>query len=297
MNKSVAITAPSGNVLHPEAIEKTEALFAERGWTVLEDESLTSSNKRFAAKSDAERALLFNRATQKADLVLTARGGYGLGRILPQIDFDGIFDRQTWVAGFSDITFFNLAYLALKGGKSLQSPTASVLGRENVDPETVEDFFRVLGSPSYHVEFETSFGSKLEVEGTLWGGNLSILASSAGTPYMPGIDGGILFAEDLCEPAYKIERDLMQLYHAGILQRQKCLLLGAFTGIRQSEHDFGYALEDAVAWLSSLVNLPIVSGLPFGHTSRVCTLVVGSRVQLGIADGAADLHVLEAPDF
>lgn len=292
----VGITAPSGNVLDIEAVDRARALFEGRGWDVTVGESVYSSSMRFGGSSESARTLDFNHMCMKEELVLCARGGYGFSRILPGVDFSVIAQKGTWVAGFSDITFFSLAYLALTGGKSLQAPTASVLGNLECDPYTIETFFNVLSATDYTLDFYTPFHD-FETEGKLWGGNLSILCAALGTPYFPRIKGGILFVEDVDEPAYKIERNLNQLIQSGVIENQKALLLGDFSQIRRSAHDFGYGLDEALSFAAMHTSTPFISGLPFGHKMKMATLVVGAQSVLSIRGHKALLTMKGCPAF
>jgi muramoyltetrapeptide carboxypeptidase len=92
--------------------------------------------------------------------------------------------------------------------------------------------------------------------------------------------GGVLFLEDVNEHPYRVERMLLQLHQAGILARQKAVLLGNFSGWRKSPLDRGYSLKSAVAHLRSVCATPILTGLPFGHVATKVMLPVGARVQL-----------------
>jgi len=124
----------------------------------------------------------------------------------------------------------------------------------------------------------------LQVRGTLWGGNLCLLASLLATPHWPRIRGGVLFVEDVNEHPYRIERSLLQLHQAGVLDGQKAVLLGAFTEYRKSPLDRGYGLRSAVAYLRSLTKTPLLTGLPFGHVPTKVCLPVGAKVTL-LVDG------------
>ncbi len=294
--KKVVITAPSGNVLSVNDIVRVEEEFRIRGWTVTMLDSVQEHHQRFAGRTETERLGEFNEALASGGLVLCARGGYGISRIIDKVNFDALQKTGTWVAGFSDITLFNLAYLALKGGRSLQSPTASVLGRPTVDPYTITTFFNVLDASVATIEFETSFSGQYQAEGILWGGNLSMLAAACGTPYMPNV-GGILFIEDVGEPYYKVERDLIQLHQAGILKKQKCILAGHFSHLRPSAHDFGYSLQSAFNWITMQAGIPVISGLPFGHIDKMCTLNVGAPAVLRINNNLALLEMRDCPQF
>jgi muramoyltetrapeptide carboxypeptidase len=102
------------------------------------------------------------------------------------------------------------------------------------------------------------------------------------TPQWPAkaAQGGILFLEDVAEHPYRVERLLLQLLQAGVLQRQKAVLLGAFTEYRKSPLDRGYTLKTAIAQVRSKLKTPLITGLPFGHVPTKVSLPVGARVQL-----------------
>jgi muramoyltetrapeptide carboxypeptidase len=120
--------------------------------------------------------------------------------------------------------------------------------------------------------------------GTLWGGNLAMLASLAGTRWMPRIEGGLLFVEDIAEHPYRVERMLLQLLHAGVLDRQRALLLGEFTGWRPAPHDQGFDLATVADYISQRAGLPVIAGLPFGHVPRRAVLGVGRCYRLSLSE-------------
>lgn len=122
----------------------------------------------------------------------------------------------------------------------------------------------------------------LEARGTLWGGNLCMVTSLLGTPHWPRIKGGVLFLEDVNEHPYRIERGLLQLHQAGVLDAQKAILLGQFTEFRKSPLDRGYTMKSVVQQLRSLTKTPVLTGLPFGHVPTKLSLPVGARCTLAV---------------
>jgi muramoyltetrapeptide carboxypeptidase len=122
----------------------------------------------------------------------------------------------------------------------------------------------------------------LKRRGQLWGGNLSVLVSLLGTPYFPQIKGGLLFLEDVAEFPWRIERMLTQLLHAGVLARQKAIILGQFTGYKATPHDKGFKLQTVVDWLGDRLKAPVLQGLPFGHVPTKVMLPVGANVTLAV---------------
>jgi muramoyltetrapeptide carboxypeptidase len=105
-----------------------------------------------------------------------------------------------------------------------------------------------------------------------------------GTPYLPSIQGGILFLEDIAEHPYRIERMLTQLLNSGILAQQKAIVLGQFTDYKLSPHDKGFKLQSVIQWLRSQIKAPVLTNLPFGHVPTKVLLPVGATVDL-VAQG------------
>jgi muramoyltetrapeptide carboxypeptidase len=133
------------------------------------------------------------------------------------------------------------------------------------------------------VGFRTENGfDGLHARGTLWGGNLTMVCSMLGTRHFPQVQGGILFVEDVSEHPYRIERCLLQLHQAGVLARQRAVLIGAVSGWKASPLDRGYTLKSAVAHLRSVTRMPVITGLPFGHVPTKVTLPLGVRVELAV---------------
>jgi muramoyltetrapeptide carboxypeptidase len=118
------------------------------------------------------------------------------------------------------------------------------------------------------------------IEGTLWGGNLSLVAAAVGTPYLPAVEDGILFLEDVAEHPYRVERMLHQLLHAGVLATQQAVVLGEFTEWKPSPHDNGYDLRAVVDHFRARIAIPVITGLPFGHVPRKAVLGIGERYRL-----------------
>lgn len=121
----------------------------------------------------------------------------------------------------------------------------------------------------------------LELTGArLWGGNLAVLCSLVGTPYLPQVPGGILFIEDVNEHPYRVERMLTQLLYAGVLAKQQAVLLGQFTQYQLAPHDKGYKLQSVVDWLRQQIGAPVLTNLPYGHVATKVLLPVGAQVEL-----------------
>jgi muramoyltetrapeptide carboxypeptidase len=279
----------------PAVIDRAAKFFAARGWRVQAGETCFAKHERFAGPDDLRLAEFQRFCTDPTlDVVLTARGGYGLSRILDRLDFEAIRKANRIIVGYSDFTAFNLAYLAQAGGISFQGPSAGDFGAATTDPFTVDQFFTAIEHAEHTLEFDAD-GPACEARGTLWGGNLALLTALVGTKYLPKVRGGILFIEDVNEPVYRIERMLYQLLHAGVLQKQKALLVGDFDPVTPMPNDNGYTVASALAQMRPLIEVPIVTGLPFGHVVNKATLPVGATGLLTVRAGRARLVTHRPP--
>jgi muramoyltetrapeptide carboxypeptidase len=220
---------------------------------------------------------------------MATRGGYGLTRLLDRIDWPllarSVEQGTRWV-GYSDMTALQMGLLAHTGARSWAGPHAvDDFGRLDeaggLDEITPAVFCEAMGGELEALGFRTDAGHDgLEVQGRLWGGNLAVLCSLLGTRHWPKVKGGVLFVEDVNEHPYRVERSLLQLAQAGVLDQQKAVLLGAFTSFAKSPLDRGYTLKTAVEHLRTRTKVPLLTGLPFGHVPTKLTLPVGARVRL-----------------
>ena len=273
----------------PATVDRAAQFFASRGWRVQAGDTCFARHERFAGPDDLRAAELQRFCTDSTiDVVVSARGGYGLSRIVDQLDFEAIRRANRTIVGYSDFTAFNLAYLALTGGVSFQGPSAGDFGSVTPDPFTVDNFFAAIEQPEHMLEFESD-GPSCELRGTLWGGNLALITALIGTRYFPKVRGGIFFIEDVNEPAYRIERMLYQLLQAGVLDKQKALVVGDFDPVTPMPNDNGFTVASVLAQLRTEIDLPVVTGLPFGHVVSKATLPVGGSATLVVGGGRARL--------
>lgn len=286
--RGLYLCSPSGVVLDAERLTRGLDMLTLLGFRVELDPALLARHQRFAG-TDAERlAALYRAADSGCELVMASRGGYGLSRLLPQIDWPRL-RGPLWI-GHSDFTALALAGLR-HGLRSWNGPMLLYdFGAETPEPGTLQHFAAMLAG-QLDIEFAVDSGSlsELAVTGRLWGGNLSVLLSLLGTPAWPEIDDGLLWLEDVNDTPYRIERMLLQLLDAGVLARQRAILLGGFTDYRLSPLDGGYDLPAVVDLLRERLQVPVLTGLPFGHVPYKATLPNGWRVSLQVANGKARL--------
>ncbi|MBV6272068.1 LD-carboxypeptidase [Alcaligenaceae bacterium CGII-47] len=290
----IYLISPSGAVRDPQTIELAAQRLKAMGFKVAVDRTALAVHERFAG-TDAQRLAAISRALkQKHPVVMATRGGYGLSRLLSRIDWRAVADSGKTFIGQSDFTVFNLALLAQTGAVSLAGPTAVFdFGGKNVDDLTQALFQEMLSHDLEILSFETEDADPVDARGVLWGGNLAMVASLVGTPYLPRVPGGILFLEDVGEHPYRIERMLTQLWHAGVLAEQNAIVLGKFTEYRATAHDNGHDLDAVVRWLRQTVKVPVVTGLPYGHVKVKATLPVGASIGIATEAGLAHLVLQE----
>jgi len=293
----IALIAPGGYAPEPEAIERGIARLEAQGILVHNYYDHDARHLRFGA-SDAGRLAQLNAAADDPDVqvVMAIRGQYGMSRLLPQIDFERMAASGKIFVGYSDVTAFQMGLYAKTRALSYAGPMfAGDFGAAEPVDFTLDDFWHCLAGPTHVVSGTAAGNPALDVGGTVWGGNLAMIMSVAGTEYFPPVDGGILFLEDIAEHPYRIERMLLQLMHAGVLQRQQAIVLGDFSGYRLSLGDNGYDFEQMLAYLRQTLPCPVLTGLAFGHIPRRVTIPFGAQGRLVSSESGWTLTLSDYP--
>ena len=255
---------------------------------------------RFAGTDSQRASDLQNIATgaiAAPKLLLGVRGGYGAVRLLPMVDWSTLGrimkERGTILAGFSDVTAIQCALLAKGGMSSLAAPMLySEFGKTKPDQVSCRQFEEALTNPNLAINIpDASLTSPnlpsilatsepKTITGTMWGGNLSVVSSLAGSEYLPRIAGGIVFLEDVGEQAYRIERMLYDLYLAGVFKDQQAIVFGALSGSGEDSYDKRYDVATVIRQLHKLTGLPIYSGMRFGHIGQKHSFPLGAMCQI-----------------
>jgi muramoyltetrapeptide carboxypeptidase len=283
----IFLYSPAGAVRDKIAFRRGVKRLRALGHEVEIDESALASYQRFAGDDATRLAAIGRAAASGADLAMICRGGYGLTRLLPQLPYKALAKAsgRTRFVGLSDFTALQCALLAKTGSVSWAGPALldDFGGEAQCDDIMLACLDDLLAGRGEGTGWQLPKveAAHLQVSGaTLWGGNLSVLCTLVGTPYLPDIKKGILFIEDVNEHPYRVERMLSQLLHAGVLARQKAIVFGQFSNYRLVPHDKGFKLASVVAWLRTQVKTPVLTGLPFGHVPTKVLLPVGARCDL-----------------
>lgn len=310
VKKHIYIYSPSGAIRDKAAFKRGVKRLGTLGYNVEVDTAALASHQRFAGDDSVRLAAIHRAAASGADVALISRGGYGLSRILADINYKAVaesIDKGTQFVGFSDFTAFQMALMAKTGATTWAGSAVGedfgAQGPDDIMEACFDDMVSGQGEGTgwqlprtrnlknaidlvASEAIQTLTSSRFDVKNAvLWGGNLAMLASLVGTPYLPStsqVKGGILFLEDTGEPPYRIERMLTQLLHAGLLAQQKVIVFGQFTLSKSSPHDKGFKLATIVQWLQARVQARVLNGLPFGHVSTKVMLPVGKTVTLAV---------------
>lgn len=299
--------SPSGALVDETLLDRAcNHLSSQHGFNVIEMPESRRRTQRFAGDEATRMASIENVfAMNTPSLLMATRGGYGLSRLMPLLNFPelaALLNANAHVlCGHSDITSLQLALLKVGAQPAtlLHGPMACFdFGAEQgADPLTLEHFLRAVEKQAVHIEWPAEcIGLSAEqqssaIEGPVWGGNLTLLCSLLGTPWLPSVPGGILVLEDVNEPAYKIERMLLQLLHAGVLAQQKAIVLGNFCEPKPGTHDNGYSLRSAAEFVQGqLKHVPVLLNFPFGHCTPKACWFQGGQGTLTITGGHQEFN-------
>lgn len=304
---TVAIVAPASNVQR-EALERGAAALRDAfGYKVVFAQSALERDLYFAGSTD-RRVAEIHAAFQSEDIraIVCARGGYGCNYLLPHLDLELIRNHPKILIGCSDVTAL-LTYLHdATGLVTFHGPMAATGfatergaqwagSPQGVHPAAWE--CAIAGWFGYDAaEEDVSTLIAGEAEGKLYGGCLSILAASLGTPYEIQTDDTILFLEDINTKPYQVDRMLMQLALAGKLNRVRAFVFGEMLDCVQPGGQ-DYTLQDVIVRVLSehCPGIPIVFGFRSGHVSRHnITLPIGVRARLQAAPGDVRLTIVES---
>lgn len=291
MTNALMLWSPSAAVSPVADLRRAARRLGGLGFEVRLDDDALARHQAWAG-TDVQRLAALQRVAAAAPAVAMAtQGGDGLTRLLDGIAWKPLarsVERGTRWVGHGEFTALQLALLAHTGAGSWAGPMACEdFGRTDadggVDEVTRDCFAEAMDGSLEAVGFRTEAGfDGLAARGLLWGGNLTVLRSLLGTPHWPAAAarGGVLFLEDADASLPCIERGLLQLRQAGVLQAQRAVLLGDFAGSRPAPRGRGAALRAVLARVREGLKTPLLTGLPFGPVRPRLSLPVGRRVQL-----------------
>jgi len=281
----VALIAPSG--FQPqERLDK--AVESVKGFGLRPTLFPTCTKKYgYLAGTDMERARDLTDAFASSDIraVICIRGGYGAQRLLEYVDLDAIAASGKPLCGYSDITALHIE-MNRRGVVSWHTPMPGTEWYKGLDAFTAESLKAALFGPMPDKLINPEGAGMMKAltpgkaEGALCGGNLTLVASSAGTPYEIDTKGKILFLEDIDELPHRIDRMLLQLRYAGKFEDCAGVVFGAFTGCEPANAETSLTVEDVIGELAENIKKPVITGFQCGHILPTACLPLGATVLL-----------------
>jgi len=296
----IGVIAPASAPTSQEKIDGGTEYLERLGYRVKLGKNVRAV-RGFLAGTDEERAADVNEmfADTQVRAIIAVRGGYGTPRLLPLINYPLIKRNPKIFVGYSDLTALQLALYKKTGLVSFSGPMAGVEMFKSIDHFTEEHFWRMITSTKKSGEIHNPDSRLLKsigkgrATGVLIGGNLSLITSITGTPYLPSFKNSILFFEEVGEECYRFDRMLNQLALAGIFNEAKGIVVGELTDIKPSDAEKPFlTVDQIVADHLSPLSKPILTGLVYGHVARKLTMPIGIRATMDATQ--CSLSFLEA---
>lgn len=281
-NATIGIVSPASPQREPARLTRGIQYLESLGYRVKLGSNALKSHGGYLAGTDAERLAdlyeMFSDSSVSA--IFCARGGYGSSRLLSRIDFQVIKKNPKIFVGFSDVTALQLAILKKTGLVTFTGALPSVDMADEFDKYSEEWFWRALTSakPLGNIIQDRALSAVKagNATGRLIAGNLSVLVSLIGTPYMPSLDSCVLALEDVDEHTYRIDRMLTHLLNAGLMTEVSALLTGSWS---QANTQRGTTpnrdVDEVIHEISEYVRGPVLSNLLYGHEPKKLTLPIG----------------------
>ena len=279
---TIGITCPAGYMAREKAQSCIDSL-QKWGFDVMVGKTLGSSSDNYFSGTDDERrdelqAMLDDDAI---NAILFGRGGYGMGRIIDQLDFKRFKKHPKWLIGFSDITVLHCHLNRRLNIAALHAPMAAAFN--NGSNEFIRSFHNaIIGKKAKYQHALHPLNKIGSAKGELVGGNLSLLAHLCGTPSELFTKNKILFIEDTGEYIYNTDRMLYQLKRAGKLDKLAGLIVGGFTEMKDTERPFGKTVEEVIKDIVLEYDYPVCYGFPVSHDKENYALKVGVKYSLKV---------------
>ncbi len=293
---TVGIVAPASNITPADLDAGCRAL-RRAGYNPFYFDSILEKDLYFAGSVNRrarELEQMFLRDDVRA--IVCARGGYGANYLLSALDLEKIKAHPKIFVGYSDITTLLTYFTDAAGLVAFHGPMAAKDWAHEDGVDSASWQAALANTAPWDVPLNdgvVGLGDG-EAEGVLYGGCLSLLVASLGTPYEIRTAGTILFLEDIAVKPFQIDRMLMQLKLAGKLDELKGIVFGEMLNCVQTANQ-GYTLQEVVMRIVGVLGIPVAFGVRSGHvTSGNITLPFGVRARLIVSNGKVALRILES---
>lgn len=291
---TIGITCPAGYMAAEKAQTCINTLM-EWGYAVVVGKTLGSTSSNYFSATDEERAAELQSMLddKNIDAILFGRGGYGMSRIIDQLDFKKFRKNPKWLIGFSDITLLHCHLFSKYEIASIHAPMAAAFN----DGEAENDFIASLknciaGKKAKYECAPHAQNIQGSATGKLVGGNLALFAHTLGTNSEPDTEDCILFLEDIGEYLYNVDRMLYQLKRAGKLKKLSGIIFGGFTDMKDTERPFGKTIDEILQEIVVDLNIPVCYNFPVSHNKENYALKVGVKYNLIVGNKKVSLKEL-----
>ena len=289
---TVGVISPASASFHRSDVLRAQEMLESMGFNVLLGDHVNET-KGFFSASEENRIEDFNNMfyNDRVDAVFVTQGGYGSAQILGDIDYDAIRANPKIFTGFSDITSIHLAIYKKAGVMTFHGPGMTRFTSEDLTEYTRRQFFKAISTTEPLGDIELADKKKWlysiahgTCEGALIGGNLTLVCATLGTPYEIDTRGKILFIEEVDSEPWVIDHCLSHLRNAGKFRDLAGIVIGECNNCDPRLFDPGYYsdtdIEDVFNYYFSELGIPVLYGLPLGHTEDIATLPMGAFARM-----------------
>ena len=290
---TIGITCPSGYV-SAERVQYAVIVLKKWGFNTKIGMTVGNEFHYFSGDDDTRTADLQQMLDDpNIDAILMGRGGYGLSRIIDQIDFTKFIQHPKWICGFSDITILHSHIQAQFGIPTIHSIMCGAFKPETEYEDYILSFKKALSGENLNYTISSNEHNRTgKAIARIVGGNLAMLAHLTGSVSEIDTDGKILFIEDIGEHLYHIDRMLINLKRSGKMSKLKGLLVGSFTDIQDTDRPFGQTLEQIISDKVKEYEFPVAFGFHCGHDEVNNTLVLGAEYDFEVTKSGSNLRLL-----
>ena len=288
---TIGITCPAGYMTKEKAQTCIDTL-QQWGFEVMVGKTLGSNSANYFSGTDEERldelqAMLDDNSIHA---ILCGRGGYGVSRIIDQLDFSRFKKKPKWIIGFSDITVLHAHIYTRYKIATMHAPMAAAFNEGGSNNEFIASLHKaIIGKKANYKSVAHPFNKPGTASGELIGGNLSLLVHLIGTPSDIKTKNKLLFIEDIGEMIYSSDRMLYQLKRSGKLDGLAGLIIGGFSDVKDTDRPFGKTIWEVLNDIVQEYDYPVCFNFPVSHEKENYALKVGVEYQLKIGTKAVQL--------
>lgn len=281
---TIAITCPSGYMPYSYAAKCIETL-QKWGFEVMIGNTVKSKSTNYFSATDDEKIeeLQAMLDAKNIQAILFGRGGYGMSRIVDQLNFTKFKKNPKWLIGFSDLTMLHAHVFSNFNIATIHGPMSGAFNPSKKQATYIEALHKmIIGKKNKYDCSYFKLNRIGKAEGTIIGGNLSLLVNAIGTKSDISTVNKILFIEDIGEYLYTIDRMLQQLKRCGKLQQLSGLVVGGFTDLKDTERPFGKKIEELIFEVIKDYDYPVGFHFPVGHDRENYPIKIGAFYSLTI---------------